>query len=62
MVYRRFSVLLALRLVIVGLSLAAFVWLLLRPGHHSAMLIAVGLLVMTTAELWWYVDLQFARG
>ncbi len=56
MVYRRFSVVLALRLTIVGLSLAALIWLLLQPGHYSATIIAAGLLTITTAELWWFVS------
>ena len=56
MIYRRFSVLLAVRLTVVGLTLAGFVWLLLRPGHHSATILAAGVLVITTAELWWFVS------
>ena len=56
MVYRRFSIQLALRLALVGLSLAALVWLWLRPGHHSATIIAAGLLAITTTELWSFVS------
>ncbi len=56
MVYRRFSVLLALRLVIVGLSLAGLVWLLLRPGHYSATIIAAAVLTIAAAELWWFIS------
>ncbi len=56
MVYRRFSVMLALRLALVGSSLAALVWLWLRPGHHSATIIAAVLLAITTTGLWWFVS------
>jgi nitrogen fixation/metabolism regulation signal transduction histidine kinase len=55
MVYRRFSVLLAIRLVIVGLAVSALVWTLLQPGYHSATILAAGVLVLTAAELWWFV-------
>jgi nitrogen fixation/metabolism regulation signal transduction histidine kinase len=55
MIYRRFSILLAIRLVIVGLAVSAFVWSLLQPGYHSATILAAGILVLTAAELWWFV-------
>ena len=56
MVYRRFSVFLAIRLAIVGLAIAALVWLLLRPGYYSATILATGVLATAGAELWWYVS------
>ena len=56
MVFRRFSILLAFRLLIVGLSLAALVWLFLQPGLHSATVLAAGTLVIVAAELWWFVS------
>jgi len=56
MVYRRFSVFLALRLSFVGLATAAVVWLLLWPGLHSATILAAGVLVFATSELWWFVS------
>lgn len=56
MVYRRFSIQLALRLALVGLSLVAVVWLWLRPGHHSATIIAVTVLAISGSELWWFVS------
>ena len=55
MVYRRFSVLLAVRLVIVGLSVSALVWLLLRPGYHSATMLAAGVLALAAVDLWRFV-------
>ncbi len=56
MISRRFSVVLALRLAVVGISLAVLVWLLLRPGHHSATIIAAAVLAITASELWWFVS------
>ena len=56
MVYRHFSIQLALRLAFVGFSLVAVVWLWLRPGHHSATIIAAVLLAITASELWWFVN------
>jgi len=55
MVYRRFSVFLGARLIVVGLALSAFVWLLILPGYHSATLLAASLLAITAAELWWFI-------
>ena len=56
MVYRRFSVFLAVRLVIVGLALSAATWLLILPGYHSATLLATGTLFVFAAELWWFIS------
>ncbi|MDH3350163.1 MAG: ATP-binding protein [Gammaproteobacteria bacterium] len=56
MVYRRFAVVLAIRLVVVGLAIAAVVWLLLQPGHHGATVLAVGILVIFATELWWFIS------
>ena len=56
MVYRRFSVFLAARLVIVGLALSAATWLLILPGYHSATLLATGTLFVFAAELWWFIS------
>lgn len=55
MIYRRFSALLAIRLIFVGLAVSALVWLLLQPGYHSATILTAGILVLTAAELWWFV-------
>ncbi len=55
MVYRRFSVFLGARLIVVGLALSAFVWLLIQPGYFSATLLAASLLAMSAAELWWFI-------
>ena len=56
MVYRRFSLFLAIRLVIIGVAIAAALWLLLQPGMHSATLIALGIVAIAAAELWWYIS------
>jgi nitrogen fixation/metabolism regulation signal transduction histidine kinase len=56
MVYRRFSTRLAARLVILGVAIAAAMWLMLQPGLHSATLLALGIVAATAAELWWFVS------
>jgi len=55
MVFKRFTIFLAIRVVLVGLAIAATVWLLLVPGYYSATLIAVVLLLLFSAELWRFV-------
>ncbi|MGI9221271.1 MAG: sensor histidine kinase [Woeseiaceae bacterium] len=55
MVFKRFTFFLAIRVVLVGLAIAAVVWLLLKPGYHSATIVAVTLLVLFSAELWRFV-------
>jgi len=56
MIYRRFSVFLVLRLIIVGLALSAAIWLFIQPGYHSATLLATGVLGAAAAELWWFIN------
>jgi len=56
MIFRRFVFALILRLVLTGLALTAFVWLLLLPGYHSAMALAGGALALLVAEVWRYVS------
>ena len=56
MIFRRFVVLLSVRFVLVGLAMATVVWLILRPGFHSATLLASIVLVLLIAELWRYVS------
>jgi signal transduction histidine kinase len=55
MVYKHFSIVLATRLVIVGVALAAVVWLFLQPGYYSATIIAAAFLIISAAELWRFV-------
>jgi two-component system, NtrC family, nitrogen regulation sensor histidine kinase NtrY len=55
MVFRRFSVVLAIRLIVVGIALAALVWLLLVPGYLGATALAGGVLIIAASELWWFV-------
>jgi nitrogen fixation/metabolism regulation signal transduction histidine kinase len=55
MTYRNFSVLLMLRLVIVGFAMAITLWLWLQPGYHSATLAAAAVLVVASVELWHHV-------
>ena len=56
MVFKRFSIFLALRVVVVGLAIAATLALLLKPGYHSATIVALALLVLSSAELWRFVS------
>ena len=56
MIYRRFVVSLVFRLVLAGLAMAAFVWLLVLPGYHSAMILVGGALVLLVAGVWRYVS------
>jgi nitrogen fixation/metabolism regulation signal transduction histidine kinase len=56
MVYKRFSLFLALRLVVMGAAITAALWLLLRPGLHSATLLALGVVAIAAAELWWFIS------
>jgi two-component system nitrogen regulation sensor histidine kinase NtrY len=56
MIFKRFVVMLALRLVLTGVTMAGFVWLLILPGYHSlSALIGVALAALV-AELWRFVS------
>ncbi len=56
MIFKRFTILLVLRLALVGVSMATVVWLLLRPGMHSSTIIASVVLTLLVAELWAFVS------
>jgi len=56
MVYRRFSVFLAIRLIIIGAGITAALWLMLQPGLHSATILAIAFVAIATAELWWFIS------
>ena len=56
MVFRRFIVLLVVRLVLVGLAMTLVIWLLLKPGYHSSTLLAGIALALVIAELWRFVS------
>lgn len=56
MIFRRFTFMLILRLVLVGVVMAAFVILILRPGYHSATIIAGVVLALLVAEVWRFVS------
>jgi two-component system nitrogen regulation sensor histidine kinase NtrY len=56
MAFKRFSMHLIFRLVLVGIAAAMAVWLWVQPGMHSLMLLSVILLVILSSELWWYVS------
>lgn len=56
MVYRRFSLFLALRLALLCAALGAMLWLVLQPGLHSATFIAAGIATMAALELWRFIN------
>ncbi len=56
MVFRRFTFFLAVRVLLVGVAIAVSIWLLLRPGYHSATILALGILILFATELWRYVN------
>jgi len=56
MVYKRFSLYLAIRLAIIGIAIAAALWLLLEPGLHSATLIAIAFVAIAAGELWSFIN------
>jgi nitrogen fixation/metabolism regulation signal transduction histidine kinase len=56
MVFKNFVVMLIVRLALVGVAMALAVWLLLRPGFHSAFLLSATVLLILVAELWHFVS------
>ena len=56
MIFRRFVVSLAVRLVLTCVAMAIFVWLLVLPGYHSSMVLAASVLILLIVELWRYVN------
>lgn len=56
MVFRHFSIRLAVRLSLVLLAMAITSWLFFQPGFVYATLLAAGLLVALISELWWFVS------
>jgi two-component system nitrogen regulation sensor histidine kinase NtrY len=55
MAYRRFSILLAGRLMIVGAAMAVLIWLILKPGYAGATLVAGAVVVGLATELWRHI-------
>jgi nitrogen fixation/metabolism regulation signal transduction histidine kinase len=55
MAYRQFSVLLAVRLLIVGVTMALLIWFILKPGFAGATFIMAAIFLGTVAELWRHV-------
>jgi two-component system nitrogen regulation sensor histidine kinase NtrY len=56
MIFKRFTILLIVRLSMVGAAMAAVVWLFIRPGFHSATIISVAVFVILVSELWIFVN------
>jgi len=55
MAYKRFSVLLAVRLIIVGAAMMTVFWLILKPGYAGATFVTAAVFVGLVAELWHHV-------
>ena len=56
MAFRQFSRLLLARLVVVGLTMFATIWLWLTTGYHGVTTIAGVAFALSVAELWWYIN------
>jgi nitrogen fixation/metabolism regulation signal transduction histidine kinase len=56
MIFRRFTIMLVVRLALVGAAMAIVVWLWLQPGLHSATLVAAAMLTGLVFELWTFVS------
>ena len=56
MIFKRFTIVLIVRLTLICAMMAAIVWLLLQPGLHSATLILVVILALLIVELWRFVS------
>ncbi len=56
MIFKRFTILLAARLSLVGGVMATVIWLLLQPGLHSATIIATAVLLILITQLWKFVS------
>jgi nitrogen fixation/metabolism regulation signal transduction histidine kinase len=56
MVFKRYLVMLVVRLLLVGFAMALVVWLLLKPGFHSSTLLSSIVLLLLVTELWRFVS------
>jgi nitrogen fixation/metabolism regulation signal transduction histidine kinase len=56
MIFKRFLAMLIVRLALVALSMGLALWLWLRPGMHSATILALAAVAALAAELWRYVS------
>jgi len=56
MVFRRFSLALAALLAVLVVALGATLWLILKPGLHSATIIAAVIATMAALEVWRFVN------
>ncbi len=54
--FSRFSIALALRLILIFTSVALSVLLILKPGYHAATLLALVVTLLLTIEVYWFVS------
>ena len=56
MVFKRFSISLTIRLIVVGVTIAATIWLLQQRGYVGASIVAASILSIAVADLWRFVS------
>jgi nitrogen fixation/metabolism regulation signal transduction histidine kinase len=56
MTFRRFTLRLAVRLLLIAVAMLAAVWLLLQPGYHGLTIIATTVMVLMASELWYFIN------
>ncbi len=55
MIYRHFALGLAARFIAIVVAMGLSLWLFMRPGLHSATIIAAVITILVAIELWWFV-------
>ena len=56
MAFRRFTLRLAVRLLLIATAMLASLWLLLQPGYHGLTVIAAAVTVLMASELWYFIN------
>ena len=56
MIFKRFTIVLILRLALVGAAMATVVWLVMQPGLHSATFIVAMIFLTLVVELWKFIS------
>ena len=56
MAFRRFNIGLAIRLILVGVAMAALLWLASRGGYRAGTVVGGVVLILLVVELWRYIS------
>ena len=56
MAFKRFSLMLIARLSLIGILMTLVVWLIYKPGLHASTILATIALILTTYELWHFIN------